>query len=507
MDTDSALLVPPSSSRTQNVQAQDQEDENPTITRAPAEDGDDQASEDEEDGGLDWTKLLPAALRPVIPKRGEKEYEPRAGGGSNLQLHVLDRSRNAMFETLKAQRTVSSKVVSYALWHSNFARAEVTLMRGIHFASMGHSAPRPVAAEEGTIKIQKRLELLPEETIYLIERGSLFCWKSIDTLAGLQDERGLENVPGAPMTVQQAYAEMIGVEDLTLEKYQVFTYLKRLGYVVTRTQPPSDYYPTPSSTVATAISNHPSSSILSRFRALFALCGRLMQRILSPICASRDWWRPIQFSTFGKSDKSHAWIYKTLRFMPSGHSVPLVKAEPKRVVEKMPSKQSPYTLFYNIYKPSTPFKKSAPGPPDFQMVVVNARTTPMPTLHELTALFDISPELPPPVPRVRYNPTQGKPPSTSAAQATTLSTTEAAQPATASPSLLSRLFPWFFPASPPPPPWTNIPGGPTVRPPRPPNPFVHLKAGKKMVLIAAVDSGNISFFRFSQGEFGEWTMA
>jgi len=31
----------------------------------------------------------------------------------------------------------------------------------------------------------------------------------------------LDDVEGAPMTVQQAFAEMIGKEDLTLEKYQV----------------------------------------------------------------------------------------------------------------------------------------------------------------------------------------------------------------------------------------------------------------------------------------------
>lgn len=49
----------------------------------------------------------PASARPVIPRRGEKEFEPRAGGGTNLQLHVLDRSRSAMFDTLRATRTIS----------------------------------------------------------------------------------------------------------------------------------------------------------------------------------------------------------------------------------------------------------------------------------------------------------------------------------------------------------------------------------------------------------------
>jgi tRNA-splicing endonuclease subunit Sen54 len=35
---------------------------------------------------------------------------------------------------------------------------------------------------------------------------------------------------------------------------------------------------------------------------------------------------------------------------------------------------------------------------------------------------------------------------------------------------------------------------------------VALKAGKKMVVVAAVDVGNISFFSFSEGAFHEWPM-
>ena len=63
---------------------------------------------------------------------------------------------------------------------------------------------------------------MPEETLYLLEKGALFCWK-----ASCDDGPG-ENVidwdsssQGAPMSVQQAYAEMIGTEDLTLDRYQV----------------------------------------------------------------------------------------------------------------------------------------------------------------------------------------------------------------------------------------------------------------------------------------------
>ena len=45
--------------------------------------------------------------RPVIPKRGEKDFEPSVEGGSGLQLHVLDRARASMLEALKAARNTS----------------------------------------------------------------------------------------------------------------------------------------------------------------------------------------------------------------------------------------------------------------------------------------------------------------------------------------------------------------------------------------------------------------
>lgn len=84
---------------------------------------------------------------------------------------------------------------------------------------MGHSAPRLISGEDGVTKAYKRLELLPEEAIYLIERGALFCWKR--TSLALDQIPGLNDVLGSPMSVQQAYGEMIGTEGLTLEKFQV----------------------------------------------------------------------------------------------------------------------------------------------------------------------------------------------------------------------------------------------------------------------------------------------
>lgn len=48
-----------------------------------------------------------SGVRPVIPKRGEKDFEPIAAGGSGYQRHVLDRARSAMFDALRATPSIS----------------------------------------------------------------------------------------------------------------------------------------------------------------------------------------------------------------------------------------------------------------------------------------------------------------------------------------------------------------------------------------------------------------
>lgn len=83
---------------------------------------------------------------------------------------------------------------------------------------MGHSVQRPSSSASG--KPQKRLELLPEEALYLVEKGALFCWKASRDRPG-EDVEWDSASQGSPMSVQQAYAEMIGRQDLTLDRYQV----------------------------------------------------------------------------------------------------------------------------------------------------------------------------------------------------------------------------------------------------------------------------------------------
>jgi tRNA-splicing endonuclease subunit Sen54 len=123
-----------------------------------------------------------------------------------------------MLDVLRVSRSVASKSVSYAIWYPSLARAHVTTARGIHFTSMGHSASR--SSSLNSLKVTKRTELLPEEALYLIEKGALLVWKAVEGIE-YNEESVDGTMHGSPMTVQQAFSEMIGKEDISLERYQV----------------------------------------------------------------------------------------------------------------------------------------------------------------------------------------------------------------------------------------------------------------------------------------------
>ena len=128
----------------------------------------------------------------------------------------------------------TSKSASYGIWIPALSRVHVLQARGVHFSNVGHSARRgpstapTQATEDARAKLpHSRLELLPEEALYLVERGSMFCYKQEgnddeEMYADGPVEPGDSSIRGTPMSVQQAFADMIGKDDLTLERYQVW---------------------------------------------------------------------------------------------------------------------------------------------------------------------------------------------------------------------------------------------------------------------------------------------
>ena len=136
----------------------------------------------------------------------------------------------------------------------------------------------------------------------------------------------------------------------------------------------------------------------------------------------------------------------------------------------------------------------------FLMTGVSARTTPLPTLQDLAALFDVLPEMPIPPPRRRNPQTLGpgsavQPGPDSQPVSNTARSTISTPPSP--PSFIWRFLQWVFPYKRDDPILTK---NAIVKP----NPFVILKHGKKFAVVAAVDMGNISFFKFGQGDFSEY---
>lgn len=197
---------------------------------------------------------------------------------------------------------------------------------------MGHTARRTEPCQgalsdevDQSLRPKKvaRLELLPEEALYLLEKGSLQCWKQedddnnqTDGRYELLDGKDIGSAAlGTPISLQQAYAEMIGRDDLSLERYQVrpsshllfeglrvylfrqtYAYLKRLGFVITRAEAPpfAPSYPLPP-----PISPAPPASrllriidsILSLFSTVFYHIPVLNANCWAPLALKTLRWR------------------------------------------------------------------------------------------------------------------------------------------------------------------------------------------------------------------------
>lgn len=126
------------------------------------------------------------------------------------------------------------------------------------------------------------------------------------------------------------------LNELPCHTSQVFSYLKRLGYVVTRTKPPTSYYPTPPNTVIV----NTAPSILQRIRSLFPTLVSWPFRL----CGGFDWWRPMRISRWLHHDKNYG---ELLRKIHECHT------------NKPPSLTFPFLALHSLgaWSPSTTIEK------------------------------------------------------------------------------------------------------------------------------------------------------
>jgi tRNA-splicing endonuclease subunit Sen54 len=265
-----------------------------------------------------------------------------------------------------------SKSLSHAIWDHTVSRAIVVAARGIHFASIGHSVLQSSHNHESEAppsksSQHKQLHLLPEEALYLIERGTLACYWADDSV----NEYTEHTRP--VISVQQAYTAMLGTVGLSMEKYQVYSYLKRLGYVVTRANPPTSDYPVPQQQAC----DQPASSS-GRWLSLAGMLLGSPFRSLTNLLSRKtvDWWRPLLLSSLTSFTSGisnfFSFYWQCLNLMAGGlyQGIRHILSRSHSLQRSVPSPKAPYTVFFNVYKPITPFRKTTPPQPDYQIVVV-----------------------------------------------------------------------------------------------------------------------------------------
>ena len=157
----------------------------------------------------DWANKYSTTEQPSLPQRGEKDFESH---GTTSQQDALSKSRAAMHDALSYPRIHNPKSQIIAIYSPEDGRTAVDSPKGQHFRTLGK------AESDG------RLYLLPEEALYLVERGSI----------DLRWPIAYNEKEGIPLSLQSAYAVLIGRLGLTLERYSVYTSLKRNGYAVQR---------------------------------------------------------------------------------------------------------------------------------------------------------------------------------------------------------------------------------------------------------------------------------
>nr|XP_004655737.2 tRNA-splicing endonuclease subunit Sen54 [Jaculus jaculus] len=160
---------------------------------------------------LSASELLAARSRSQkLPQRshGPKDFLP---DGSAAQAERLRRCRQELWQLLAEERVERLGSLVAAEWRPDDGFVELKSPAGKFWQTMGFS-------EQG------KQRLHPEEALYLLECGSIQLF--------YQD---------LPLSIQEAYQLLLSeTEDaLTFLQYQVFSHLKRLGYVVRRFQPSS----------------------------------------------------------------------------------------------------------------------------------------------------------------------------------------------------------------------------------------------------------------------------
>uniref|UniRef100_A0AAZ3NXN4 tRNA-splicing endonuclease subunit Sen54 N-terminal domain-containing protein n=1 Tax=Oncorhynchus tshawytscha TaxID=74940 RepID=A0AAZ3NXN4_ONCTS len=142
-----------------------------------------------------------------IPVRGQKDFIPT---GWDQQRDRLQQSLDEHWNLVSEERVERLGNLVKAVWISSDMIVELQSPAGKFWQTMGFSA-------------HGKQCLHPEEALYLMEFVSAWAQHLF-----YQD---------LPLSIQEGYERFLYSKTMSIQHYQVFGHLKRLGYVVNRFDP------------------------------------------------------------------------------------------------------------------------------------------------------------------------------------------------------------------------------------------------------------------------------
>ncbi|KAF4980051.1 hypothetical protein FDECE_17956, partial [Fusarium decemcellulare] len=345
------------------------DDDNPHAQAAPVN-GANAATEDADDDAPDYKLFLSmfdkSGVSSKAIRKGEKDFESH---GTRAQDNLLEASRKVLDNVLGYTRIHREEAWvrgwCFPDWWAEtdqageqeglLLRDRVVMIeheRGSWQKDIGRAVPGKVE-RLGT----GRLWLLPEEALYLVERGTLDLWwpnLQLEELLPSPDGTSRTDMGpndydvGMPLSLEAAYSLFISQESergkITLPQYQVFSHLKRAGFYVLRAPP----YEAPSS-------SPPSKTIWQWLFSFFDSGAQSRQKPSGPL---------VQPGLY----RAYRPIYDQLALLP--------RHKPLPTPPTIHPPQEPYRVFFHVWKSGgTPFSKKNPPPPDFRIAVVDAGET------------------------------------------------------------------------------------------------------------------------------------
>lgn len=359
-------------------------DDEDSLVAPPSANRDAPPPEDEEDSEIiDW-KSISSSRKRVSSKnirKGGKDFESH---GTRAQDGALEASRGAMEEALGMTRTHRRdewcrgwlfSPEEEAVRGTQRTEGERCVVVEHQRATWAKDMGRTLGKAESRDGVP-RLWLLPEEALFLVERGSIDLWwpeRSLQEL--IPTESPSKNSPsktddydiGIPLSLEAAYSFLIGEEGergkISLAKYQVFSHLKRSGIHVLRapeTAPPPE----------------PKNVYTPEATLWQWLTGLVPEKRHDP----QPWGPLVQPGLY----RSYRPIFNQLSIMPRHKPTPEISPE-------TPAPEDPWKVFYHIWRSTgAPFSKRNPPPPDFLIAVTDTVSDGIPTLEQIDALLKAS---------------------------------------------------------------------------------------------------------------------